>query len=232
LIEIRRSQDRGHAVHGWLDTHHSFSFADYYDPRFMGYRALRVINEDRVQAGAGFPPHPHRDMEILTWLLAGRLEHKDSMGHGSVLRVGELQRMSAGSGVMHSEFNASQSEPVHLLQIWIQPERAGGAPSYEQKVFPEAARRGRLQLLASREGRGDSLRIGQDVDLYASWLERGGALAHDLRPGRGAWLQLARGALCVEGAELVAGDGAAIEAQPQLAIEALEPSELLLFDLA
>jgi redox-sensitive bicupin YhaK (pirin superfamily) len=231
VIAIRRAQERGHAQHGWLDTHHTFSFADYYDPAHMGWRDLRVINEDVVQPGKGFPTHSHRDMEIVTWLLGGSLQHRDSMGNGSVLRPGELQRMSAGTGVTHSEFNPSQESPVHLLQIWILPERLGIAPSYEQKSFPAAQRSNALRLLASRDGRQGSVHVHQDVDLYASLLDPGRSLRHELRPGRALWLQVARGALDVQGVRLAAGDGAAIEQLSALEICAEQPSELLLFDL-
>jgi redox-sensitive bicupin YhaK (pirin superfamily) len=231
MIAIRRAGERGHADHGWLDTYHTFSFAGYYDPRHMGFRDLRVINEDRVQPGKGFPSHSHRDMEIFTWILAGSLEHKDSMGNGSVLRPGEAQRMSAGTGVTHSEFNASQREPVHLLQIWILPEGLGLPPSYEQKLFPPETRANRLCLLVSRDGREGSVRMHQDVVLHTSLLDTGRSLRCELRPGRGAWIQLARGVLDVQGTRLAAGDGAAIEDERELRIEAREASEYLLFDL-
>jgi quercetin 2,3-dioxygenase len=231
VIAIRRAQERGHAQHGWLDSRHSFSFADYYDPKHVGFRDLRVINEDRVQGGQGFPPHSHRDMEIVTWLLAGSLEHRDSMGNGSVLRPGELQRMSAGTGVTHSEFNPSREAPVHFLQIWILPERMGLAPSYEQKAFPAAERGNALRLLASQGGRDGSVQIHQDVDLYAGMLDAGRSLRHELRRHRGLWLQVTRGALEVEGSSLRAGDGAALEGLSGVEIAAREPSELLLFDL-
>jgi quercetin 2,3-dioxygenase len=231
VIEIRRSSERGHANHGWLDTHHTFSFADYYDPKHMGFRDLRVINEDRVEAGKGFATHSHRDMEIVTWLLGGGLQHRDSMGNGSILRPGELQRMSAGTGVTHSEFNPSPDTPVHLLQIWILPERLGGPPSYEQKNFPVEQRRNALCLVASREGRAGSVHIQQDVDLYVGDLEPGTALDHPLARGRGAWLHVARGAVELQGTRLGAGDAAAVEGAASVGLRALEPSEVLLFDL-
>ena len=231
MIAIRRAQERGHAQHGWLDSHHSFSFADYYDPKHMGFRDLRVINEDRVQAGKGFPPHSHRDMEIVTWLLGGSLEHRDSLGNGSVLRPDEVQRMSAGTGVTHSEFNPSRQSPVHFLQIWILPERMGIAPSYEQKAFPAQERSNALRLLASQAGRDGSVHIHQDVDLYAGLLDAGRSVHHELRRNRGLWLQVTRGALDVEGVSLRAGDGASIEGVSRVEIAAREPSDLLLFDL-
>src|SRR5262245_5659987 len=193
VITLRKSNNRGHANHGWLDSHHTFSFADYYDPRHMGFRALRVINEDRVAPGAGFPTHPHRDMEIISYVLEGGLEHKDSMGTGSVIRPGDVQRMSAGTGVTHSEYNASKSELVHFLQIWLLPEQRNIKPSYEQKTFSADDKRKKLRLVGSRDGRDGSVTIHQDVDLYATRLEAGEALRHDLKPGRHAWVHVARG---------------------------------------
>lgn len=232
MIRIRRSAERGHFDHGWLDTRHTFSFAEYHDPSFMGFRSLRVINEDRVEAGRGFGTHPHRDMEILTFVLDGELAHKDSMGNGSIIRPGEVQRMSAGTGVAHSEANPSQFNPVHLLQIWILPESTGLAPSYEQKGFPDAQRRDRLCLLASRDARQGSVTIHQDVNLYASVLSEGRAVEHALAPGRAAWLQVAAGEVEVGGHKLVAGDGAAVEGERSIRIRADDESEVLLFDLA
>jgi redox-sensitive bicupin YhaK (pirin superfamily) len=232
MITVRKSQDRGHARHGWLDSHHTFSFADYYDPEHMGFRDLRVINEDVVQPRRGFGTHSHRDMEIVTYVLEGALEHKDSLGTGSVIRPGDVQRMSAGTGVSHSEFNHSATELVHLLQIWILPEREGLPPSYEQKHFPAAERSGALRLLASRDARGGSLRIHQDVDLYASVLREGEAAAHALRPGRHAWLQVARGDCSLNGTPLEAGDGAAVSGEASLRIAGGRGAEVLLFDLA
>jgi quercetin 2,3-dioxygenase len=232
VIRVRPAELRGHAEHGWLESWHTFSFADYRDPEHMGFRALRVINEDRVMPGEGFPAHGHRDMEILTYVLDGALEHRDSLGNGSVIRPGEVQRMSAGTGVTHSEYNASREEPVHLLQIWILPERDGIAPGYEQRPFPADERRGRLRLLASRDGREGSLTIHQDAALYGTLLEPGKTLVHSLEPGRHAWLQIAGGAVMLDDLALRAGDGAALSDEPILEVRALEPAELLLFDLA
>ena len=227
---IRRSHERGHADHGWLDSHHTFSFADYYDPEHMGYRALRVINEDRVAPGGGFPTHSHRDMEILSYVLAGGLGHKDSMGNGSVIRPGDVQRMSAGTGVLHSEYNASKSEPVHFLQIWIIPDRRNLKPSYEQKHFAPETRRGTLRLVASPDGQDGSLTIHQDVRLYATLLETGDRVRHEVAPGRHAWIHVARGDIEVGGTKLSTGDAAAIdEAGP---VEITGTGEVLVFDLA
>ncbi len=228
MIRVRKAADRGHFDHGWLDTYHTFSFADYHDPEFMGFRALRVINEDRVQPGRGFGTHGHRDMEIITYILEGELGHQDSMGTGSVIRPGEVQRMSAGTGVMHSEKNASDGL-VHLLQIWILPERHGITPGYEQKAFPAAERDGRLRLVASHDGRDGSLTIHQDVDLYTTTLRDGAGVTHDVRPGRYGWVQVTRGNVTVNGESLTAGDGAAIEAEPKVAIAG--SGEVLLFDM-
>ena len=231
MITIRRAKERGHADHGWLDTFHTFSFADYWDPRHMGWGPLRVINEDRVAPASGFPTHAHRDMEIITYVLAGALEHRDSLGTGSVIRPGEVQRMSAGTGVRHSEYNASKTEPVHLLQIWIEPARTGIAPGYEQKTFGEAERRGRLRLIAAPDGRDGAVTIHQDATVYAATLARGERVEHALAPGRLGWLQVARGALLVNGEQLAQGDGAAIEGERSITLEAVEPAETLLFDL-
>ena len=233
MIRIRRSAERGHFDHGWLDTRHTFSFADYHDPKFMGFRTLRVINEDRVEAGRGFGTHPHRDMEILTFVLDGEVAHKDSMGNGSTIRPVDVQRMSAGTGVTHSEFNPSSANPLHLMQIWILPERGGLAPSYEQKSFPDPLRRDQLRLIASRDARDGSVTIHQNVDLYASALSEGREIEHALAPGRAAWLQLSGGAVEVNGEKLVAGDGAAIEGESSIRIRSTDDeTELLLFDLA
>ena len=232
MITLRKSGERGHANYGWLDTYHTFSFNTYYDPAHMNFRDLRVINEDRVQPGRGFGTHPHEDMEILTYVLAGALEHKDSMGTGSIIRPGDVQRTSAGTGITHSEFNPSRSEPVHLLQIWIFPEQLGLKPSYEQKTFPEGARRGRLRLVASADAREGSLTIHQDVDLYASVLETGERVTHTLSQGRHAWLQVTRGAVSLNGQAVGAGDGGAVSNERALEIRGDVPSELLLFDLA
>jgi redox-sensitive bicupin YhaK (pirin superfamily) len=232
MISVRPGHERGHANHGWLDTYHTFSFADYHDPRYMGFRHLRVINEDRVQPGAGFGTHSHRDMEILTCVLEGALEHRDSMGNSSVIRPGELQRMSAGTGVSHSEYNHSQVDPVHLLQIWILPERKGLTPGYEQRVFPREERQGRLRLVAARDGRDGALTVHQDVNLFAGILEPGQTVLHRLRQGRHAWVQMARGGVRLNGIPLEAGDGAAVSDEEALSLGAEQPSELLLFDLA
>lgn len=231
MITIRPEGARGAAEHGWLSSRHSFSFADYYDPAHMGHGTLRVINEDRVQPGKGFGAHGHRDMEIVTYVLSGALEHRDSLGRDTVIRPGEVQRMSAGKGVMHSEFNASETEPVHFLQIWILPERQGLEPSYEQKSFPERKRRGRLRLVAARNGRKGSLTIHQDVDLYAALVSPGDRLSHAFAAGRKGWLQLARGGLTVNGERMTAGDGAAIAGEPAIDISVTDDAELLLFDM-
>src|SRR5437660_2668996 len=235
MIQVRRAGERGHANHGWLDTYHTFSFSDYYDPRFMGFRSLRVINEDWVKPGHGFPTHPHRDMEIITYVLDGSLEHKDSMGTGSVIRPGEIQKMSAGTGVRHSEFNHSKSEPVHLLQIWILPERDGIKPMYEQKTIPAEEKQGKLRLLASPSGGngGGAVKLYQDAELYTAALGKADVVEHDLRDGRYAWVQVARGAVKVNGQELKAGDGAAVAQEAKLRITGnAEQREVLLFDLA
>jgi len=234
MITRRPSAERGHFDHGWLDTFHTFSFADYHDPAHMGFRALRVINEDRVAPGRGFGTHPHADMEIVTFVLAGALAHADSMGTGSTIRPGDVQRMSAGTGVTHSEFNASRSEPVHLMQIWILPERRGLRPGYEQKAFPEAERRGRLRLIVSRDGADGSVTLHQDARIYATVLDSGERVTHTLAPGRSAWVQLASGAVRVNGTALAAGDGAAVtgETALELVADGTGRSELLLFDLA
>jgi redox-sensitive bicupin YhaK (pirin superfamily) len=231
MIQVRKAAERGHFGHGWLDTYHTFSFADYFDPAHMGFRSLRVINEDRVQPGQGFGMHGHRDMEIITYVLEGALEHRDSLGNGSVLRPGELQHMTAGTGVRHSEFNPSEREQVHLYQIWIIPERQGLRPSYEQRGFPHEERQGRLRLVASPDGRDGSLAIRQDAEIYLSSLGETEQVTHKLEPGRHAWLQVLRGAVQVNGFSLVAGDGVAVSDEPTLAAGATEPSEIMLFDL-
>ncbi|MGZ4895144.1 MAG: pirin family protein [Candidatus Angelobacter sp.] len=235
MIQVRRGKERGHADHGWLNTYHTFSFSDYYDPKFMGFRSLRVINEDWVQPGYGFPTHPHRDMEIITMVLEGSLEHKDSMGTGSVIRPGEVQKMSAGTGVRHSEFNHSKSEPVHLYQIWILPEKEGIKPNYEQKTIPAQEKQGRLRLVASPSGGNGSkaVKLYQDAELYTVALGKAGSVEHELRDGRYAWVQVARGAVSVNGQELKAGDGAAVSNEAKLEISgSADGSEVLLFDLA
>ena len=232
MIRIRKADERGQFDHGWLDTRHTFSFADYRDPNHMGFRSLRVINEDRVAPGQGFGMHGHRDMEIVTYVLAGALEHRDSMGNGEVLRPGELQRMSAGTGIRHSEFNPSQTEWVHLYQIWLLPREKGLRPSYEQKAFAEDERRGVLRVVASPDGEAGSLTIQQDARLYLATLSAGQSLTHRLAPGRHAWLQLLRGEAALNGQALAAGDGAAISDEHALAVAAHGEAEVLLFDLA
>ena len=229
---IRRANERGFADHGWLRSYHTFSFADYYAPAHMGFRSLRVINEDRVEGGKGFGTHPHRDMEIISYVLSGGLQHKDSMGTGSVIRPGDVQRMSAGTGVTHSEFNASPTETVHFLQIWILPNSRGIAPSYEQKHFSEQDRQGRFKLVASPDAREGSVAVHQDASLFASLLAPGERVTHDLAKGRYAWLHVARGTVEVAGVSLSAGDAGAFEQGGEIALVAREPSEVLLFDLA
>jgi redox-sensitive bicupin YhaK (pirin superfamily) len=228
MLQVRHRDERGHFDHGWLNTYHTFSFDRYYDSQHMGFRALRVINEDRVAPAQGFGTHPHRDMEIITYILEGALEHKDSMGTGSIIRPGEVQRMSAGTGITHSEFNPSKSEPVHLLQIWILPEARGIKPSYEQKQINRGEMKGKLRLIASREPSDDAVRIHQDVRLYGTILN-GDAVRHELEHGRYAWVQIARGSVDVNGAALAAGDGIAISDEPQLTLSG--NGEALLFDL-
>jgi redox-sensitive bicupin YhaK (pirin superfamily) len=232
MINIRRSGDRGHFDHGWLDTHFTFSFADYYDPKHVHFRTLRVLNDDRVAAGAGFPTHPHKDMEIVTYVLEGALEHRDSMGTGSVIRPGDVQYMSAGSGVTHSEFNASKTEPVHLLQIWMFPEQKGLKPVYDQRNFPEAERRGKLRLVASPDGRDGSVKIRQDNELYATVLGKGESVKHALKAERHAYVQVARGSVKLNGKQLDEGDGAAISAEKTVELSGVDNAEVLLFDLA
>jgi redox-sensitive bicupin YhaK (pirin superfamily) len=234
MIQVRPSSERGHADHGWLNTFHTFSFADYYDPEFMGFRALRVINEDWVKPGMGFGMHGHRDMEILTYVLEGELAHKDSMGNGSSIVPGEVQRMSAGTGVRHSEFNHSKKDWVHLLQIWLLPEREGIAPSYEQKTFPDTEKQGKFRLIASPDASSGSVKIHQDARVYAALLEKDDTARHDFAPGRFGWLQVARGSVVLDGRTLNVGDGAAIAKQDsiQLATANSGKSEVILFDLA
>jgi len=231
-MEIRPAGERGHTQWGWLDSWHTFSFGDYHDPEQMGFRALRVLNDDRVQPGQGFGTHGHRDMEILSYVLEGALQHKDSSGGGGVIRPGEIQFMRAGSGVMHSEYNHSKTEPVHFLQIWVVPDREGIAPRYDQKRFPDDEKRGRFRLVGSSDGRDDSIVIHQDVQLFAAILNSGEKVTHPLRSGRKAWLQIIRGAIEGNGLRLSAGDGAAIENEPLVTVSAeAEGAELLLFDL-
>lgn len=232
MIQIRKAQDRGHADHGWLKTYHTFSFADYYDPAHMGFRALRVINEDFVRPGSGFGEHGHRDMEIVTYILEGALEHKDSMGNGSILLPGEFQRMSAGTGIRHSEFNPSAHEAVHLYQIWLLPRTKGIAPSYEQKAFAEEERQGKLRLVASPDGADGSLTIHQDARIYLSTLRPSESVVHELQPNRHAWLQVLRGRIDVNGKRLETSDGAAMSEEHQLSVLSQGAVELMLFDLA
>jgi redox-sensitive bicupin YhaK (pirin superfamily) len=231
-LALRKSDERGHANLGWLDSRHSFSFGHYHDPKHMGFGPLRVINDDRVAPGGGFATHPHSDMEIISYVLEGGLAHKDSLGTGSVIRPGDVQRMSAGTGIRHSEFNASKTEPVHFLQIWIIPERNGLAPGYEQKTFADAEKRGKLRLVGSRDGRDGSVTIHGDVDLYASLLSAGETVTHQLPAGRGAWVQVARGSLILNGERLAEGDGVAVSTPGALRLEGVDDAEALLFDMA
>ena len=232
MLDVRRADDRGLANLGWLNSRHTFSFGHYFDPRHMGFGALRVINEDRVQPGRGFDTHGHRDMEIISYVLEGALEHRDSMGNGSTIRPGDVQRMSAGTGLRHSEYNASSSDPVHFLQIWVLPEAEGIAPSYEQRRYPDEEKRGRLRLVASADGRDGSVTVHQDLNLYASLLAPGDAVTHQVTAGRQAWGQVARGAVTVNGEALGAGDGFATTDLTTLNVEGLEVAEILLFDMA
>ena len=232
MLTLRRARDRGHADHGWLNTFHTFSFADYYDPAQMGFRALRVINEDRVQPAMGFGTHPHRDMEIISYVLEGALAHQDSMGTGATIRPGEVQRMTAGTGVTHSEFNASKTELVHFLQIWLLPSEKGLKPGYEQKAFERSTLEGQLKLIASPDGREGSVTIHTDAALYAGVLASGSAAELALEPGRHAWVHVARGVAKVNGQELRAGDGAALSEEPKVRVEGLDAAEVLVFELA
>ncbi|HKG46558.1 MAG TPA: pirin family protein [Pyrinomonadaceae bacterium] len=232
MISIRKANERGHFDHGWLNTYHTFSFDQYYDPRHMGFRSLRVINEDFVAAGRGFPKHGHRDMEIITYILEGALKHEDSMGTGSVIRPGDVQRMSAGTGVRHSEQNASDTERVHLLQIWILPHTVELEPSYEQKAFSADERRGQLRLIASDDGSDGSVTVHQDVSLFASILDAEQVVTREMDQQRYAWIQVARGAIMVNGETAEQGDGVNVAGESSLTIRAQEPAEILLFDLA
>ena len=232
MVTVRRAADRGRTEFDWLDSRHTFSFADYHDPRWMGFRALRVINDDRVQPGRGFGTHAHRDMEIITYVVTGALEHRDSMGNGSIIRPGDVQRMSAGTGVTHSEFNPSDAEAVRLLQIWILPERTGMPPSYEQRQFPIDEKRGMLRLVASHDGRDGSVIVYQDVDLFAVVLDAGEAVTHALQHGRHAWIQVVAGTATLDGTGLAPGDGAGLSEERTLTVRAREPAEVLVFDLA
>jgi quercetin 2,3-dioxygenase len=232
MITIRKSHDRGHADHGWLNTRFTFSFADYFDPQHTQFRTLRVMNDDRIAGGGGFPTHPHRDMEIITYVLEGELAHKDSMGNGSVIRPGDVQYMSAGTGVAHSEFNASETEPVHLYQIWMFPDKKNYAPTYGQKHFAEADKRGRLRLVASADGRDGSVKIRQDNKLYATVLGAGESVKHELKPERHAYVQVARGSVKLNSKTLETGDGAAISTEKSVELTGVKDAEVLLFDLA
>jgi quercetin 2,3-dioxygenase len=231
MITVRKSEDRGHANHGWLDSYHTFSFANYYDPKWMGFRDLRVINQDMVIANEGFDTHGHQDMEIVTYVYEGALEHKDSMGTGSVLRPGDVQRMSAGTGVTHSEFNHSKDKQLQLLQIWILPAKEGIKPAYEEKNFKDETKKNNLKVIVSPEGKGGSLKINQDVSIFASLLDEGKSVKHSIKSGRGAWVQVVRGAIDLNGKALNGGDGAAIEDEKELQLVAKKNSEVLLFDL-
>ena len=232
MITIRRSNERGGGDHGWLKTHHTFSFNDYWDEKWMGFRSLRVINEDWVAPNSGFPTHPHRDMEIITYVLSGQLEHKDSLGTGSVILPGDGQRMSAGRGIRHSEYNPSPEEKVHLLQIWIMPDKQGHEPGYEQKSFPESEKRGQLRLIASRDGANGSVKINQDASLFVSLLSPGDEVKHALGEKRHAWVQVAQGEVELNGEKLLQGDGAAVSDETALTIKGAKDAEVLLFDLA
>jgi hypothetical protein len=230
MITLRKADERGHASFDWLNTWYTFSFADYHDDRHMGFRALRVINDDTIAGGGGFGTHPHRDMEIITCVLSGALEHKDSMGNGRIIRPGEIQYMAAGTGVAHSEFNPSPTEPVHLLQIWILPDRKGVKPTYAEKSFAQAAP-GKLYLAASKSGRDGSIPINQDVDVFVGKLGAGDKISHTLKPGRHAWLQMAEGEMELNGLPLKAGDGAAVSDENKLILETTRPAQVILFDL-
>jgi len=232
MIAVRKSKDRGHADHGWLDTRFTFSFAEYFDAKHVQFRTLRVMNDDRVAGGGGFPTHPHRDMEIVTYVLEGALAHKDSMGNGSTIKPGDVQYMSAGTGVAHSEFNASQSEPVHLYQIWMFPDKSGYKPAYDQKYFSPEDKRGKLRLLVSPDGRDGSVKIRQNNDLYAAILGSGEKVKHELKPERYAYVQVARGSVTLNGKKLETGDGAEISEEKSLEIVGADEAEVLLFDLA
>ena len=230
MMTIRKANERGHADHGWLNTYHTFSFAGYHDPRWMGFRDLRVINDDIVAAGAGFGKHPHRDMEIITYVLDGELEHRDSMGNGRIIKPGEFQYMAAGTGVVHSEYNPSAQAPVHLLQIWILPDQHGVKPTYAEKALPLAVP-GRLHLVASKSGRGDSIRINQDADLWLAKFTDGQAVTHELKPERHAWIHVAEGEIAVNGQPLAAGDGVALSGESKVELSGKGKAQALLFDL-
>jgi len=231
MINIRKSSERGHADHGWLNTRFTFSFADYYDPEHVQFRTLRVMNDDRVAGGGGFPTHPHRDMEIVTYVLEGALAHKDSMGNGSTIVPGDVQYMSAGTGVAHSEFNASKTDALHLYQIWMFPDKQGYKPAYDQKNFSDAEKRGKLRLVASPDGRDGSVKIRQDNELYATVLGAGHTVKHELKPERHAYVQVAKGSVKLNGETLETGDGAEISAEKTLELKGVKEAEVLLFDL-
>jgi redox-sensitive bicupin YhaK (pirin superfamily) len=231
MLAIRHASERGHTNFGWLDSYHTFSFGSYYDPEHMGFSNLRVINDDTVSPGGGFATHGHNDMEIVSYVLEGALAHKDSMGNGSVIRPGDVQRMSAGTGVRHSEFNASNDEPVHFLQIWVLPERTGLEPSYEQRAFSDEEKRGRLRLIGSRDGRDGSVTIHQNLDLYATRLDEGDDAGHALAPGRKGWIHVAQGSALLNGNRLRAGDGVAVEGPASVALTGSSKAEVLLFDM-
>lgn len=232
MLTLRKAEDRGHANYGWLDTNHTFSFANYYDPNHMGFRSLRVINEDQITGNSGFPTHAHRDMEIITYVLEGELEHKDSIGNGSIIKPGEVQRMSAGTGIRHSEYNHSVTNPAHLLQIWILPNQQNLEPSYEQKAFPILEKQNTFRLVASPDGREGSVTVHQDVELYVTLLDKDKSLSYNLQANRHLWLQVARGNIIVNNQPLKAGDGIAASQIESLDITATEGAEVLLFDLA
>jgi len=232
MITIRKSNDRGHADHGWLDTRFSFSFAEYFDSKHVQFRTLRVMNDDRVAGGGGFPTHPHRDMEIVTYVLEGALAHKDSMGNGSTIKPGDVQYMSAGTGVAHSEFNASPTEQVHLYQIWMFPDKEGYKPAYDQKYFSREEKRAKLRLLVSPDGRDGSVKIRQDNDLYATVLSAGEKVKHELKPERHAYVQVARGSVTLNGKKMETGDGAAISEEKSFELTGVDEAEVLVFDLA
>jgi redox-sensitive bicupin YhaK (pirin superfamily) len=230
MMTLRKANERGHANHGWLDSHFTFSFADYHDPEHMGFRSLRVINDDIIAGGGGFGMHPHRDMEIISVVLSGALQHKDSMGNGSIIRPGQVQYMAAGTGVMHSEFNPSPDEPAHLLQIWILPDKKGAKPNYAEKSFSDAPV-GKLNLIVSKAGRDGSIPINQDADLYVGKFNGGESVTHTLRPGRHAWLHVAEGEVTVNGQRLSAGDAVALSEESEIKLAATQPAQALLFDL-
>jgi redox-sensitive bicupin YhaK (pirin superfamily) len=232
MMTVRRSDERGHAEHGWLDSYHTFSFADYYDTEHMNFRALRVLNEDRIAPGQGFGTHPHDNMEILTYVIDGELEHQDSMGHREVIHAGEFQSMTAGTGITHSEYNASANKPVHLVQIWIKPDQRGLTPGYAQRIFPTAEKKNRLRLIAAKNAKDGALKINQDTRVYLAAIEPGASLEHKLESGRHAWIQVLSGTLSINGVTLKAGDGVQLSDEPKVTIQGLEKGEILFFDLA